>query len=722
MTSTVFLIAFAVVNPAGSRGDECREIAGFQLCGAWSDHVGYSTVEGTATLAGHGAFSMELGNASLEVHLDPPSIEGEVDFALPAIGPLADWGVDGQAPRAHMYLGIGENLDSVEIGGVDLPLNDEHPYLVFDIDSSVGLSFNGASVSASTGPSTKVIIDPLDPLIYLEGDVVEVLTRGLVSDGAVGVSLGGWLPYSSSNELYNGSNWKHREITGNLYARGNMQVGRYPVFVSSTVVIDADANNDGDWFFEPEEADTDFRVGADGEIAIGYDLGAFSLTLPVASGSMVYRADSGRLMVYGEVTDPNPLADTVLDPLFTDATTGAVWAHYDALDDFTVQLEVQAPVLGFAAADLELTLSEDSIAFRGSFEPRYGQLFGNQSVRFDGSIDTEGQYVMSGVADLDLAGMPLAEATVVWTNSGVTAHGTMEVPGLGAVQVDGSIQPNGVFSFTGRATFAPLGLTMSDALVTVSHAGVAVDGLLQVPGLSQIRVSGLVQANGNFSFSGDAEIEVMGFELASAHVEVSTDAVYISGRVDAIIAEGNISGRYDPIAAVAANWGMTVDQFVLFRHLWLASGQPLLKSMVTGLRLYGDMDLEIPVPGPADDIDIANAQVSIGDNGMRAKGWVGFHGVEIKVSGSVKSGGEVKLKGKVGFNVSVAGTGVKGDLEVTASNTKLSGKLSGEACVNVVFTKFCGGASATVSSNGRATLNMPSPIPDLTVDVRDLGI
>jgi hypothetical protein len=143
----------------------------------------------------------------------------------------------------------------------------------------LGSGARNATATAGFGASTKVVIDPFDPLVYLEGAFVELLTGGLVSDGAVGISLGGMLPYESSTQLYNGSNWAERKLNGHIYAYGSCQVGAYPVSVSGQVVINADEDKDGDWFFHPDEQADDFEIGANGAVSNGWEKGPISLSL-----------------------------------------------------------------------------------------------------------------------------------------------------------------------------------------------------------------------------------------------------------------------------------------------------------------------------------------------------------------------------------------------------------------------------------------------------------
>jgi hypothetical protein len=760
--NSAILLSLMFVGGPGVGDNTCRPVAGFALCGEWTDHADYSDVVGDATIETLG-LTIHLPAADLRVTLDPPALVGEVDFALPGVGMLSDWSVFGPLPRAQVQLGLGAGLDSVEIGGVDLPLADEHPYLVFEIDGGLELLGGNAIVSASAGPTAKVIIDPLDPLIYLEGDIVTELTGGFVTDGAVGVSLQGALPWASEAELYNGDNWKHRKVSGHLLAGGTVQLGQYPVYLSSTVVIDADRDRDGQWVSDPFESKDDFRLGADGGLAVGWDKGGVSLTLPLGSGSVVYDAPAGLLMVAGEL-DVNPYSGTPFESLFVGAEGGYLWGHFDDTDDFTLHVEVEAPILGFPASDVEMTLTEDGITFGGTFRPAYGDFFGDQSVQVIGSMDTDGQFMMQGGVNLNVGGFELAQAVATWTNDGLWVHGWTEVPGVSAaVWVQGSLQTNGAFELTGSTTFSPLGLTMAATTVTLSNAGVALTGRVDVPGLGEVLVHGSVQANGafelsgvadfepfglslansavtvsnagifmestlevpglssvrvggevgldgTFELSGDADLEVKGFELARAHVEVSGEGVHIDGRIDALIAKGRISGTFTT-SATQAN-ATVEDPLPGFFAGFVAP---------VGLQLSGTMAISIPLPD-GKSISLAGGKITLSDRGLRASGKAELAGAHVKVRGSVTSSGKVNLTGSAGYDISLFGTGISGDLTLTATHKKLTGRISARACVNVVLAKVCEGASATVGTDGKATLDMPSPVPDITLSMSDLKL
>jgi hypothetical protein len=713
------LTALLVSLPAFASA-ECRAIAGMELCGGWTDHADHSVVTdgalGAASLVAPG-LDIALPGANLVVQVDPPSIEGEVDFQLPNLGPLSDWGVAGELPRARISLGMGAGISAVEIGGVALPLHDEHPYLIYEIDDGLSLSFGAASISAGS-QQAKVIIDPFEPLIYLEGDAVSALTGGLVSDGAVGVSLGGNLPFVSTESLPNGRNWSQRSVNAHVYARGNAQLGSYPVYVGATVALRADHDGDGQWFFEPGESGTDFQLGANGDLAVGWDRGVFSLTLPVATGSVVYRANTGKLQLAGQLESMNPFVGTAIESLFPEMTGGALWGYYNAPDDFLLTAEMEGRVMGFPSSDLEITLRDDGLSVAGSMEPQYGAIFGEQSVAFSGDISVDGQFVLDGTATLNFAGFQMADAQVTWTNSGLTAVGVVDIPGVGVVQIAGDIQTNGSFELTGAANFAPLGISLSSATATLSNAGVSVAGSLKIPGLSSVQVSGSVQSNGDFDLSGAGNLSIKGFDLAGATVRVRPTGVDIDGRLNIGIANGHISGGYRTMGSIQAATGVSAADLKDIVSIHQMFGLPLPSVLQPGFFLHAKMSLQIPVPGAT--VNLASADVWLRDTGVLVKGEVSYFGAKVKVSGSVKSNGDVDLTGKVSFDKKFAGTGVKGDLKLTVTESSLSGKVSGKACVNLVFDKVCASASASVNSSGKAKLNLPSPVPDITINVKDI--
>ncbi len=91
--------------------------------------------------------------------------------------------------------------------------------------------------------------------------------------------------------------------------------------------------------------------------------------------------------------------------------------------------------------------------------------------------------------------------------NGVHVSGRIALPGIGGVDVSGSAPANGQFVLTGRADLNPAGIRIAGAAVTVRPGGAHIAGRAGFAGTG-FDVSGEAWANGRYRFSGSVGVDV----------------------------------------------------------------------------------------------------------------------------------------------------------------------------------------------------------------------
>lgn len=701
------------LDPALDVTDDCLEFGTLYVCGDWQENDdGAWTLEGGArvpTLAG----DIHLSEATLTASLDPPALDGEARLEFPALGFLSAAGFDGNAPWGRVALGDGDVLDSIDINGVEMPTEPGHQYLIVDYDAGLGIEFGAFSMSDGGGAAT-VVIDVNDPLIYVGGDVDGFLGQGQITDAAVGFSLGGALPFETALPLCkkNGKQCRTKRLTGNVITAGRAQIGRYPVWVDSDLIIDIDANSDGDTIFDGDV--TDLRFGMNGAIDVGFSMGPVDLTIPVAEGSVIYDGsigDDGRLQLRGMAGVEGIFDGTPLEMLQPDTPEVDLKGWFSAIDDFSLHMDYSGPLFGLETDNVKLALSDAGIAASGTLRPAYVDLFGDAAVQFEGNIGVDGAFLFQGSAHISIAGFEMADALCTWSNAGLRIAGTLDLPGLGSVAVTGAVDHNGHVTFDGEVDIELLGFQIANASIELDGGALAVSGELGLPALGSIAVSGDIHSDGDFRFTGRGALEPIGFELASVRVTFEPGGVEVRGDVDlAGLASGSISGAVWTAETSTLPGG---DHFQCQLISQMVAPQlgfvPPCPPPAPGFRLRGDMNVGWQ------GINIAGATVYVTNSGARIRGDFDFAGVEFRVAGDVTASGRVDLTSTASVNWSggIPGASAKlsGEVElemgVKSSGPYLGASFDVKACAKIWPVETCVNAGGSVHSNGNVCIDFP---------------
>jgi hypothetical protein len=463
------------------------------LEGPWEVRDGRACVAGGAVRLLTAAGVIPFDDAHLCVTTDPVSIDGEATVAFPALGFLAQAGVRADGRRARVHLALGSRLRALDLGGRTLRADPYHYYLFLQYVDGQTIGIGRASLATPGGAAT-LLIDAQEPLLYLAG---RLSAPGLDLDAAYGFSPAGRLGFVPARTLRAPAGPFH----GHLLVGGAVPLAPYPITVRGEAILDLDADDDG---FTVLDGDTgDLALAINGGVALGYQRHGFALALEVGEATLIYDGRGrGSVRLAGLAGDP--FRGTPLEVFRTSGRT-TLDAHYQGLDDFSIDIEARTQLLGFELHRTRFTLDPRGVRVAG----RLALPAGMGQVDVAGGIDARGRFDLRGRADLVVAGLRLLDAEVAVGASGVAVRGLLDLPGMGRVAVSGHVRPDGDVALAGAGDLRPAGLRLAGARVAVSRQGARIDGRVHFLGTG-FAVQGTAAAHG-FSLGGQVTVHLLIF-------------------------------------------------------------------------------------------------------------------------------------------------------------------------------------------------------------------
>lgn len=269
--------------------------------------------------------------------------------------------------------------------------------------------------------------------------------------------------------------------------------------MSGALLLDVDADRDGVTVFDGD--DRDLAVLASGSLSVGREIGGIGLSLDVGAASLYFDARSGHVELAGETR--GLFAGTPLAAL--SPTRGRIAGSFRGPRDFKLDITGEAMVLGYRAQHIHLSL--DPTGVRAELTLSLAAGLGN--VELTGVANVSG-FTLAGRANLTIAGLRLAGARVTLGTGGVRVDGVVDLPALGRIEVSGTLPANGALALKGTGTLRPFGLPMAGAHVAISPRGAAVAGVVTFLG-SRIAVNGNV-GGGRVSLAGSLHIDALVFK------------------------------------------------------------------------------------------------------------------------------------------------------------------------------------------------------------------
>ncbi len=500
---------------------------------------------------------------------------------------------------------------------------------------------------------------------------------------------------------------------------------------------------------------TQITVEDTGAVVGGFDLSQvqqiqfqyadFALNVPVNGSQMT-------LTGFGITEADLNLGDTSLtaavNAMLPDGTALSVAGSIDNQGSYDLTGTADLSVDGFSLPATQFELTNTSLAAAATLA------VGNDSISLAGSVDSQGNYDLSGTADVTVAGFNLPGVNFELTNTSLTAAATVAI-GSDSVSLAGTVDNQGSYDLTGTADVNVAGFTVSGAHFELTNTSLAAAATVVVGGDS-VSVAGTVDNQANYDLTGSGTVTVDGFGInasfeltntqltASGAVAIGSDSVNLSGTVDD-------QGNYDLTGAgsvtvagfsINANFELTNTQLTASASVTLGSDSVNLSGSVdsqgnydltgngsitvAGFGIYANFELtntqltasgsvaigsdSVNLSGTVDNqgnydlsgnasITVAgfgiNASFTLTNTSLTATGTVTLGSDQVTLTGSVNSQGNYDLTGTA--NVTVAGFGINAGFTLTNTSLMASGTVTIPNIGNLTF-------SGTVSSQGNYNL------------------
>ena len=342
-------------------------------------------------------------------------------------------------------------------------------------------------------------------------------------------------------------------------------------------------------------------------------------------------------------------------------------------------------ILGFVTSSSQFTLSDSG----DTFTLNLLNVLNVYTVTLTGTYQSNGQYSLTGTTAITLAGFTVASASFTLNNSGLSLSATVNVF-VAQVAFHGSIQTNGNFSLTGTANVGLAGFPVASASFTISNTGVSFSATINVF-VATVSFSGSVDTHGNFTLHGSATVGFAGFG-GSGSFTLSNSGLTVSATVNAIVATINVSGSISN----TGTYSFTVSTHMGFAGFG-ASGNLTLNNSgvsVSALLDLGFLGVRVSVSGAVHSngtysfnvhaslnwsVISASADFTLNQSGFSATLHAGFD-----LTAGVSFGAwslRVGFRGSVDVSFSIATNGT-----FTASgNVQACGYLGVGVCVGIGF-------------------------------------
>ena len=626
----------------------------------WMDgNIGIDTPFGAA----------ELGQGYLDVSLDDLYAAGRAELVLPQLGDL-----EFSGPETEFLI------------------DPDNGRLKFILNTSTELSLGPVTLGVGGPIDFAFELDAQRGHLYLEGGF-EVDPIGF--SGAIGIDLSGAIEFAPEYLIEGGcADAIDLSQDGHLFLSGEAQIP-IPTAPLLSVIVGLDyladvagPSLDGDGFF----------VGGNGHYGMSVGVGPASLSVELGgvTAAAVFDDDNRMTSLVMGSEQGLTLGDLVSGLPDAFGTIGQSQAVTYCLDLPTGTLQAEAAWvyngftvdLGFIVAPPEGGDSPDlsTGGLSGSGELALPLSLG--VVEVDGHIGWDGSVAFAGEADLTVGDFELADAEFTLDNAGVSAAATVDLPGLGILEVDGEITSDGDYSFAVAGSLEPLGMPLVSVTGTLDRLGLAVEGQLRlVEDIARVDVSGQLRSATDFRLEGTADLEVGGFTIAGAHVVAEPGGVTVRGEL-AIPAAGSI----EVFGQIEANGDVTVTGTgsLTPAGVTLANAEFTLEKSGDTVVLSGSARAKL-------DSFSADADFTISSNGdIEGSGTLSFAGVVFSVDIDLPRSGSASLEGSVSLDGSFSGVRVEGSVSLEYDLGTVAAEFSGE----VKAAGLSRSASVSVAASG----------------------
>ncbi len=332
---------------------------------------------------------------------------------------------------------------------------------------------------------------------------------------------------------------------------------------------------------------------------------------------------------------------------------------------------------GFALSGASFELTNTSLTVSATLA------LGNDSISLSGTVDNQGNYDLTGTADITVGSFALPGASFELTNTSLTVSATLTF-GNDSVSLAGTVDDQGNYDLTGTADITVGGFALPGASFELTNTSLTVSATLTF-GNDSVSLAGTVDSDGNYDLTGTADITVGGFALPSASFELTNTSLTVSATLTAGDNSVSLSGTVDDqgnydltgtaditvggFALPGASFELTNTSLTVSATLTLGSDSIDLSGTVGS---DGNYDLT----GTA-NITVAtiplNANFELTNTSLTVSSSVTILGSTVNLSGTVDSDGNYDLTGT--STITVAGFSLNASFELTNTSLTVSSTL-----------------------------------------------
>ncbi len=377
-------------------------------------------------------------------------LRGTAQVPFPDVGMLADAEV-GTPVIADVGLDYGRNLSDLEA-----PLVDDRQYLFFNFSAGFEASVGPISFEAPGGKAITFVLDPLDPFFFFTGDLPGLSDIG-VEDLGIAMSLRGLIPFTPDTTWGIGDDIGN--FDANLYLQGVIPFARWPLNLDGSLVVDVDANDDGQTLFNSFTPDVEY--GGNGTLNVGVDfLKFFGFSFELGSASLGIKMTNGEQNAYfsGMLDPDTDFLPQELVPIRPSATVNMAGLISDDIaksflrgeGEFNLDASTLGRLVGINLNNLSTTSATFSADRDGINLTGYTRTSIYPDVGFDGDARLNANFTGSLTSwsidlsgEMSIANTPISEGRLEVSTAGMLVSGEFVTP-LTRIGMNGQIDASGI--------------------------------------------------------------------------------------------------------------------------------------------------------------------------------------------------------------------------------------------------------------------------------------
>jgi hypothetical protein len=458
--------------------------------------------------------------------------------------------MDLATPHITLGLASGKAINEKAIldgSPLKVVLKETQAFFWFDYHSGLELAVGDYKISTDTlsgTNTTRIIIDPFDPMFYIEGAFLggsfAKQEGGAISEHqwfgsdeeesdtvAIGVSLSGFLGYKSALKVPVTSNWEstdefqNYEFDGHLFLQGPISLGATPISLDGIAVINFDANDDGHPFgsnkISPHDVSgsffpilQDMKFGYNGTMVVEFEENPLNMSIDIGETSLIWNSSEKAFIFAANTIQPTfNLPNSGIN--YLDSILKSIWKKPD--EEGIVPDIKSYGYLGTKSnglPDFKITVDADKLEFGGvKYGPVSASLFEN-GLEFaaEGSSPDMGTFNVYGLITNKNCKLKLKESEISYAGVTIKAPEMNICKGLiagikGLIEVSGEVYAAGKWvAMEGETYVNQAGKTTMEAYnQTMALGGGTIEDADML--LSQ---GGLVVKNGVAKFGNKAKV------------------------------------------------------------------------------------------------------------------------------------------------------------------------------------------------------------------------